>query len=106
MAYEKVVQFGDTGVLIDILVTDYDEEIIDVSSATAKVVLFKKPSGRVASRTLDFLTDGIDGRLKYTTVANDLDECGVWMIQVSITMPSSSWRTEVGSFRVNPNIDV
>lgn len=104
MALEKILQYGDIGVLFDVLVTDYFDEVIDLSSATTKEIILKKPSGKTVTKTASFVTDGIDGRISYLTIADDIDEVGVWQIQVHIVMPSSNWRSEVGSFRVKANV--
>lgn len=61
--------------------------VLDISSATAKECALYPPSGAVKVKTgADFVTDGTDGLLKYSTVAADIDEKGYWDIQGKIVL--------------------
>ena len=95
---------GDIGTVIE--VTLYDSgTVVDVSGATTKQLLLKKPDGTVATKNASFTTNGVDGKLRYTTLANDLDAAGVWELQVYVVLPAGNWKSDVGVFSVLPNIN-
>ena len=97
------IHVGDVGTQLLGTVTD-DEVAVDISGATTKVFLFTKPDGTQINRTANFLTTGTDGKLQYTTVANDLDLEGEWKIQGHIAMPSGNWHTKISRFTVLGNL--
>lgn len=96
---------GDEGTKFSITLYD-GSSVKDISYATvSKQVIFKKPSGGIATKTGVFETDGTDGILTYTTVDGDLDEVGHWKIQVRLAGPASDRRTDIGSFIVHENLE-
>jgi len=97
------IHVDDIGTIFTITIKD-GASIVDVSSATTQQLIFKKPSGTTSTKTTSFVTDGSDGKIKYTTVADDIDEIGLWKLQSYIVMPSGSWKTDVGSFNVYANL--
>ncbi|NIP55083.1 MAG: hypothetical protein GWN00_09825, partial [Aliifodinibius sp.] len=48
-----------------------------------------------------FVTDGTDGKLQYTTIADDLDEIGIWHLQGYLVMNEGSWHSNKVIFRVS-----
>lgn len=84
--------------------------IVDVSTATAMYIIFTKPATatipfEVVQQTAVFDTDGTDGKIKYITIANDLDTAGTWKIQGVIHMPSGSEHSsDIGEFIVYSNL--
>ena len=48
--------------------------------------------------------DGTDGQLRYTTVANDIDEAGHWHIQGKIINASGTFYSSIEDFYVKPNL--
>ena len=98
------VHVDDIGTHFEISLKECDE-ILDVSSASAKQIIFKKPSGTILTKTAVFKTDGTDGIVKYVSIADDLDESGRWKMQAKITFPTGdSWSSEVTSFKVYTNL--
>jgi len=97
------IHMGDVGTVVELTVKD-NGTVVDISTATALTIKFKKPSGTTVTQTAVFSTDGTDGKLKYTFQSGDLDETGTWEFQGNITSPSGSWNTEVSSFSVAKNI--
>lgn len=77
---------------------------MDVSGATTKQIIFRKPNATTVTQTAAFYTDGSDGIIQYTTVSGDLDTAGIWRIQAYIVTPSGNWKTDVQQFEVYPNI--
>jgi len=102
MAAEEI-HLNDVGTLFKILIKDGDE-VRDISTMTVKELLFKKPCGTLLTKTASFLTDGTDGYITYTTIADDLDEAGLWQIQAHLEGVSLDIHSDVAFFRVYPNL--
>ena len=79
-------------------------DIVDLSAATQKQILFLKPSTGTITGTASFLTDGTDGILTYTAVTGDLDETGDWFLQARLDFGSSMFRSNKEPFEVFGNI--
>ena len=95
---------GDIGTVFVVTVQD-GSSAVDVSGATTKQVLFRKPDGTVVANDAEFTTDGTDGKIQYTSVADDLDTVGQWHIQARVTLPAGTWRSDVGVFQVHENLE-
>ena len=95
---------NDVGAILDVTVLDNDEPM-DVSTATTKQIILKKPDGTTIEYDADFYTDGTDGIIQYTTETNDLDIAGVWFIQAYLVFGSTvEFHTEKAFFIVEPNL--
>ena len=97
------IHLGDVGTVFEITVND-GASVVDISSATTKEITFRKADSTESVETAAFTTDGTDGKIRYTAVADDLDVVGVWNIQAKIIMPAGTWYTDVGNFRVHENL--
>jgi hypothetical protein len=86
------VWVGDIGTVFEIDVGE------DISTATTKQIYFKKPNGATLTKTATFTTDGTDGKIEYTTVADDIDVAGTWQIQGRLVFGSNEFATAIGSF--------
>lgn len=85
--------------------TIYDNTtLVDISGATTKQLIFKKPSGDKLTKSASFYTDGTDGILTYTTVSGDLDEIGTWKLQGYVVLASGSWKSDIHTFTVHRNL--
>ena len=102
MAKEEI-HVGDIGTTFGVTIKENDS-IVDISSASTKEFHYKKPSGEILSKPVDFVTDGTDGKLKYTTITNDLDENGEWSLQVYLVLSSGTWSSDIINFMVYKNI--
>lgn len=99
MTIEQVF-VGDVGTVFKATIKD-NGVVVDLSSATLKEIIFKKPDGSRLTKTALFYTDGTDGIIVYTAVAGDLDLAGMWQWQARITVTSGGpFSTEVKDFRV------
>lgn len=99
------IHVGDIGTVFRITIKDEDNTIINVSSASSILIKFQKPNGDVLNKSGSFYSDGTDGIVQWTTTsANDLDADGLWKIQVKITIGSSIHNSDIGQFKVYPNI--
>ena len=102
MAIDDPVRVGDVGTVIRLVVQDQDEAILDVSSASTKQIIFRKPSGATLTKVASFSTDGTDGRIQYATIAGDIDESGIWQMQGYVVTPTwtvRSWITSMNRFQ-------
>lgn len=78
--------------------------VVDVSTASVKQIRFKKADDTTLTKDASFTTDGTDGKIEYTTVANDIDQDGTWEIQAYIEMGGGKWSSDIERFEVFPNI--
>lgn len=74
---------------------------LDISTASTKNLLFNPPSGSLLTKAGTFVTDGTDGKLRYTTIAGDLDEAGVWEVAADIVMTGWDGQTSAERFMVH-----
>lgn len=102
------IHVGDLGTVFVLTVKD-GVNLVDLSSATTKQILFEKPSGVLLTKTAQFVTDGRDGQLSYTTLAGDLNEPtgnkpARWKMQAYVVTPAGAWHSDIVSFLVYPNL--
>lgn len=97
----KSMRAGDSGVEIDFLITE-NGGTVDISSATTKEIVFISPSGARSTKTADFVTDGLNGKIKYVTIAGDFTEVGNWGAQAHVVLASGEYRTSIDTFAVQP----
>jgi hypothetical protein len=105
---------NDWGHLLKVTIEE-NGDIVDVSTATAKVIILKSPSGVSKTRTASFFTNGVDGIITYRTIDTtpavvgppavaeipaDLDEVGEWEIQGKVTFSTGKFHTSRGKFTV------
>lgn len=89
---------------IQFQVTEEDGETPkDISTATAVKFVCKKSNGVKASFDAEFVTDGVDGMVQYSTKDGDLVPAGVWQLQVEFLNPAKT-RTETLLFPITPNL--
>lgn len=85
-----------------------DGQVVDVSSATTKKILFKKPDGSTFIKDATFVVAGADGKIYYDSEAGDLDVPGAgWEYQgyVVLTAPrAGTYYSEKKGFIVGDNI--
>ena len=77
---------------------------VDVSGATTLEFTFTPPTKPKKVKTAVLVNDGKDGKIKYVTVANDLNEIGIWKIQAHVVFSNGEWRSDILSFNVFGNL--
>lgn len=78
---------------------------INISGATTKDVIFRKPDDEVIVRSGVLLNDGTDGKMYYDTVSGDLDEAGHYKLQAKIIIPTSgTFYTDMYDFQTHCNL--
>lgn len=101
-----IVQKNSDRVNLIFHLKDEKGAILNVSTATAITLKFKKPvSGNTVTATAVFVTDGTNGQVKYVPDNTFLDEAGVWLVQADVTTPTYHIPTAVVmAFEVKDNL--
>lgn len=87
-----IISVGDVGTTLLDTVTD-SSGVVNLSTSTVRKFIFTKPDGTEVEKNASFYTDGIDGKLKYTTIIDDIDIAGMWQYVVKVTFTSGEWTT-------------
>jgi len=100
-----IIHNGDVGTIIRLTITeDDDTTAIDVSGASVKTFYFLKPDGTKENVDAEFDSDGTDGKLKYTTIASDIDTTGSWQIQAYVEIGAAKYYSTKTGFIVQSNL--
>ena len=95
---------GDIGTRFKCKIVDQDKNIVDLSGASVREILFKKPDTTTMAKVAALSGDGTDGYIEYISVADDLNVVGDWKIQAYVKTPEGEWSTDLEVFKVNTNI--
>jgi len=95
----------DIGTRFLITVKDGDETV-DVSNATYRQLTFRKPSDTLVAKIASIFNDGsaTSGVMYYDSLANDLNETGMWKLQGKIALPNGTYYTDIYTFKVHCNL--
>ena len=94
---------NDIGTAFTITIQD-GTTAVDISTATTKKIVFKKPSGTKLTYDTAFVSDGTDGKIKYNVVAGDLDEVGTYKLQSYVVISDGTFYTDIQTFKVHRNL--
>lgn len=97
------IYIGDWGVPHEITIKE-NNVAVNISSATALFLRYKKPDGTNLDVTPVFKTDGTDGIIVYTFQVGDLDIGGSWEYQALVTTAVSGEHTSHGTLEVGKNL--
>jgi hypothetical protein len=99
-------QFDDVGIVFEaeLLANPATALPLDISAATTLELLFQTPDGVLKTKTAVLSTDGTDGKLRYITVASDLDKIGTWRWQAHVAGPGYDLHSAVRTFAVLDNL--
>jgi hypothetical protein len=97
------IHAGDIGVVFNITIMN-GTAVLNVSNANSISIIFQKPDSSDLTKTATLTTNGTDGKIKYTTVAGDLDQIGTWQIQARVNFGASVFSTDIQKFKVYRNI--
>lgn len=105
MSAVDTIQVGDIGTIIRLTIEDCGTAV-DVSSASTMSIILQSPTQGDASvtKTATHFTDGTDGIIQYTLIADDIDTAGIWRVQGKVVMPSGTWSSSVHEIRVLENL--
>lgn len=98
------IHVADIGTQFIVTIKDEDSAVVNISSATTKQLTFSRPNGTslVVSGTL--VTDGTDGKMKYTTVSGDLSVAGIYRLQGYVVISGLQLYSDIVSFKVFSNL--
>ena len=94
---------GDIGTQFTVTVQD-GTTVVDISTASTKQLIFKKPGGTILTKSTSFVTDGTDGKMQYVSVDGDLSDDGVWKMQGKVIIGGNTFSTDITSFKVYKNL--
>jgi hypothetical protein len=97
------IHVGDIGTDLEITVTE-NSVALDISTAAVRQIILRKPSGASLTKTATFSTDGVDGKIYYSTISGDIDIPGIWGAQAYIELPDWKGYTETSTFPVEANL--
>lgn len=80
----ETISLGDIGTDLQITITENGVPA-NLSSASAIEIELIKPDGQVLTKSASFITDGLDGKIRYITVADDIDQIGTWSYRGIVT---------------------
>lgn len=89
---------------IKLYLRNNDKIVIDASTVTTKQIILKRVGGPRKVFTAQFITDGTDGGLTYTTASGDLDVAGTWKAQAVIVENGKEYPSTIITFTVSPRI--
>lgn len=102
---DTIIHIGDAGTIIRLTVTEDDGKTpVDVSVASIKKFYFRKPNGMKVNKPAEFDSDGVDGKLKYTTESDDVDVIGKWHVQAYVEIGTSKYYSTITTFIVHENL--
>ena len=95
---------GDIGTVFQLTIKDQDDAVVNLSTATTKKILIKSSNNSISEKTGEFLSDGSDGIIKYTTIENDISKIGIWSIQAKVIFVTGTWYSDIQEFKVYDNL--
>jgi hypothetical protein len=98
------IHVNDVGTNFVVTIKNEDNEAVDVSTASIKNLIFRKPDGTLLTKASSFVTDGTDGQIKYSFISGDLDQHGKWSVQAFIDFGSTEWYSDIDKFTVYNNL--
>ena len=102
-ATDDNIHVGDVGTIFEVTVVEGDT-VVDISNPTVLTIKLRKPSGAVVSHTATLSSDGTDGKLRYISIAGDIDQDGPWALQAYVELLSWQGSTAIGEFDVLENL--
>lgn len=85
-------------------VKDQDGAVVNVSAASVKQIILKKPGAASAAKTATFTTDGSDGKIEYQVTTAELDTVGEWERQAYVVLATRPYRSDISRFPVKANL--
>lgn len=96
---------GDVVTFVHVI-RDKAKRVVDISNAEILQLRFRRPdkdkSGFTMTATLH--TDGIDGKLQYTTTPTTLNTYGKWQRQAYVKLPTGEWSGLIIDFAVEATL--
>lgn len=96
------IQLNSYGVTFNMTVMD-GISVMNLSGYTT-ILKLKKPDNTVVTKSPSFITDGVDGKIKYTLIQGDIDQIGKWQLQVILSNISNQYPSTIENFKVVANL--
>ena len=103
----QIAQQGDGDIRLVVTVTDGNTGAfipVDISAATTKVILLRKPDLTAQALFATLMTNGRDGKMYIALGPSDLDQAGFYFVQGTVVIASVAKSTVLGHFKVAENI--
>lgn len=103
---EIELRVESVGVVVDFLIQE-DGSAVNISAATRKDLIFRRPDGTQFTLAASFKTDGSDGYLRWTTASGEIrkQDHGRWQVEADLAgVGGFSGPTRVASFSVLPRL--
>jgi hypothetical protein len=100
----KKIYLNDIGAQFVITIIKNNKDVIDISNAISKTIIFQKPNDLLVLKNATFYTDGKDGKICYVSTYGDLDMVGLWKMQCHIITPSTNWHSSFLTFKIHRNL--
>ena len=99
------VHLNDIGTIFRVTIVE-SSVAVDVSSVTAKTLIFQKPDPTTSvTQSATFTGVGTDGQIEYKTLSGDTNRVGTWKLQAHLVfLNGDDLRSQVGQFFVHPNL--
>lgn len=99
----KGLVVGQYGESVSLTVVDKNGSVVDISTYTSGItVSLRDPKSlKTVAFTGTFVTDGTDGKVRFTPASGDLDRPGTWEGQITLTKASTVARTRVFSVEID-----
>lgn len=105
MAVEESKIFEGQNVQFIFTVKDQDGAVVDVSLATEMTLYLDNNTTAPVSKTMTHLTDGLDGKVTYTTTTSDLNVGDTtWKAQGKVVIAGNEYPTTIVEFKVHKKI--
>jgi hypothetical protein len=110
------VHVGDIGTVFYAIVRDEGNAYVDISGATTRQMIFRKPDQSTVTKTAPYVTTylgvdpdiiaGVVGKavMQYTTVTSDISAAGAWTVQGYVVIGAGQWHTDNYTFAVDANL--
>ena len=96
---------NDANLGLRFTIKDENDNVVNLSGAAKKDIIFKKPNNVKFTKSGSLVTDGTDGVIQYATATGDLDTVGYWRAQCFVDLGSSgSFYSDVVKFKVHDNL--
>ena len=97
------LHLSDYGFAITIIMVE-EGVALDISTASTKQFVFKRPDGITTTVTAVFTTTGTDGSLYYTVPTGFLNIVGQWKVQAIATFAAAKYHSDITTFTVTDNL--
>jgi hypothetical protein len=97
---EAEIHVGDV-ITFERTIKDQDGNIVNVSSAAEKKLIFRRPNNLSTEYDASLSTDGTDGKISYKLT---IDQAGDWSWQGFVRIGTDEWHAGILTFTAKRNL--